>query len=105
MRIEFRMDGGLGAFPGLARPVSIDCDALPSAQTARLRALVDRADLAAAPRKSRPAVAPDARTYTITVDDGGECRTATISEPIADAALRDLVAELRAHAAAQRAQR
>ena len=105
MRIEFRMDGGLAAFPGLARPVSIDCDALPAAQTARLRALVDRADLAAATQQPRQATAPDARTYTIAVDDAGECRTVTVSETIADAALRDLVNELCAHAAAQRAQR
>ena len=37
MRIDFRMDGGIAAFPGLAKPVSIDCEALPPAETARLR--------------------------------------------------------------------
>jgi len=40
MRIDFRMDGGIAAFPGLAKPVSIDCEALPPADTARLRTLV-----------------------------------------------------------------
>jgi hypothetical protein len=104
MRIEFSMDGGLAAFPGLAKPVSIACDALPAAQAARLRALVERADLSALARKPHKAAAPDARAYTIAVDDGGKCRTVTVTEPIADGALRDLVAELRAHADAQRKQ-
>jgi hypothetical protein len=105
MRIDFRMDGGLASFPGLARPVSIACEALPPAQAARLRALVDRADFSSLPRKPHNAAAPDARAYTIAVDDGGTCRTVTVTEPIADDALRELVAELRAHADAQRAQR
>lgn len=105
MRIDFRMDGGLAAFPGLAKPVSIACDALPPAQAARLRSLVERADFFALSRKPHKAVAPDARAYTIAVDDGGKCRTVTVTEPIADDALRDLVAELRSHADAQRGQR
>ena len=105
MRIDFRMDGGLAAFPGLAKPVSIDCEMLPPAQTARLRALVDRADFFALSRKPHTAALPDARAYTIAVDDGGQCRTLTVTEPIADGALRELVAELRAHADAQRGRR
>src|SRR5205809_7338097 len=102
MRIEFRMEGGLAAFPGLAKPVSITCEALPPAQAARLRALVARADLFSRSRRSHKAAAPDARAYTIAVDDAGKCRTVTVTEPIADDALRDLVAELRSHADAQR---
>src|SRR3954471_22450193 len=105
MRIEFRMDGGLAAFPGLARPVSIACEALPPAQAARLRALVARAGFFSLSREPHKAAAPDARAYTIAVDDAGRCRTVTVTEPIADGALRDLVAELRAHADAQRTQR
>jgi hypothetical protein len=104
MRIEFRMDGGLAAFPGLAKPVYIACEGLPPAQAARLRALVERArffSLSRAPHKAGP---PDARAYTIAIDDAGRCRTVTVTEPIADAALRDLVTELRAHADAQRTQ-
>jgi len=105
MRIEFRMDGGIAAFPGLAKPVSIDCEALPPAETARLRSLVERAGiLSRRHRKSAPPT-PDARACTIAVDDGGQCRTLTVTEPIADDALRDLVAELRAHADALRGRR
>ena len=96
------MDGGIAAFPGLAKPVSIDCDALPAAQTARWRTLVERAGIFGAPYEQHSAPSPDARAYTIAVDDGGACRTLTVTEPIANEALRALVTELRAHAAALR---
>jgi hypothetical protein len=102
MRIDFRMDGGIAAFPGLAKPVSIDCDALPAAQTARLRTLVERAGIFGARHEPKASSSPDARAYTIAVDDGGSRGTLTVTEPIANEALRALVAELRAHADAQR---
>lgn len=103
MRIDFRVDGGLAAFPGLARPVSIHCDALPVHEGERLRDLVRRADFfALPPRDDSRAGAPDARVYTIAIDDGSRCRRLTLREPIADPALRDLVAELRDRAAAAR---
>jgi emfourin len=98
VRIHFRMDGGLAAFPGLARPVTIDCDALPPSGTAHWRALLHRADFFALPERADSARLPDARSYTIGVDDGAQCRTVTVSEPIANPALRDLVDALRTHA-------
>ena len=32
MRIDFSIDGGFAAFPGLTQPVTIECDALPAAE-------------------------------------------------------------------------
>ena len=98
MRIDFQVDGGIAAFPGLAKPVTIDCEALPAAATARLRDLVREADFFALPRDLAAPAVPDARRYTIAVDDGTRCGTVTVTEPLADPALRDLVAELRVHA-------
>jgi hypothetical protein len=98
MRIDFQVEGGIAAFPGLAKPVSIDCERLPAAATARLRDLVQQADFFALPSSTPAPAAPDARRYTIAVDDGGRCGTVTVTEPIQDPALRDLVAELRVHA-------
>ncbi|MEO9135209.1 MAG: protealysin inhibitor emfourin [Casimicrobiaceae bacterium] len=96
MRIDFRVDGGLAAFPGLAKPVTIHCDALPPHQNERLRDLVRRADFFALPPQADPqAGGPDTRAYTIAIDDGAQCKTVTVREPIADPALRALVAELR----------
>ncbi|MFI4887544.1 MAG: protealysin inhibitor emfourin [Burkholderiales bacterium] len=103
LRIDFQVDGGLAAFPGLARPVTIQCDALPPHENERLRDLVRRADFFALPRQAdSQAGAPDARAYTIAIDDGAQCKTVTVREPIADPALRALVAELRNQSMAAR---
>jgi hypothetical protein len=103
MRIDFRVEGGFAALPGLAAPVTIHCDALPPAEAARLRDLVRRADFFARPAEAPGAAMPDARAYTIVVDDGPQCRAVTVREPIGDRALRDLVDELRDQARAARA--
>jgi hypothetical protein len=103
LRIDFHVDGGLAAFPGLAKPVSIHCDALPAHDRERLRDLVRRADFfALPPQEASHAGGADTRAYTIGVDDGDRQRTVTVREPIADPALRDLVAELRDRAMAAR---
>jgi hypothetical protein len=102
LRIEFRVDGGLAAFPGLAQPVTIHCDALPPQARAHLRELVRRADFFGSPERDPQPPTPDARGYTIAIDDAGQCKTVTVHEPIADPALRDLVAELRQQARAAR---
>jgi len=102
LRIDFRVEGGLAVFPGLAQPLTIDCDALPRPESERLRALVERADFFALPARPRAPPLPDARAYTIAIDDGPQCRTVTVREPIADPALRELVAELRERAASAR---
>lgn len=102
MRIEFRIDGGLAALPGLATPVSIDCATLPANDAARLGKLVRKADFFGLPQPRVAAPMPDARAYTIAIDDGLQCRTLTFAEPIDDANMRELVAELRLRAGAIR---
>ena len=95
MHIALSIDGGLASFPGLRRPVTVDSTRLPPERAARLRALVERARFfSAAPAAAHPASA-DARSYTVRIDDGGQCRTLTLAEPIADAGLRELVSEIR----------
>ena len=102
MRIDFRIDGGLAAFPGLAKPVSIDCAALPANDAARLGELRPQGGFLRGAAVARRAPMPDARAYTIAIDDGLQCRTLTFAEPIADASMRELVAELRLRAGAIR---
>jgi hypothetical protein len=102
MRIDFRADGGLAAFPGLSAPVTIHCDALPPPENERVRELVRRAGFFALPPADRHPGVPDARSYTIAIDDGSRCRTVTVREPIADPALRELVDTLRDKARAVR---
>jgi hypothetical protein len=105
VRIDFRVDGGLAAFPGLAAPVTIHCDALPTNERARMHDLVHRADFFVRPADDARTRTPDARAYTIAIDDGPRCRTLIVREPIADPALRDLVDALRDKARAVRATR
>ena len=100
MRIALSIDGGLASFPGLRRPQAIDCERLSPERLARLRALVDQSRFFSAPPPPRPPGA-DQRAYTVEIDDGARCRPLTIGEPIADAGLAALVAEIRACAREQ----
>ena len=102
MKIDFRMEGGLAAFPGLSVPVTIQCDALPATEKERIQALVRRAGFFGLPPHDLGAPMPDARAYTIAVDDGARCKTVTVREPIANPALRDLIDALRDKALAAR---
>ncbi|HEY5366649.1 MAG TPA: protealysin inhibitor emfourin [Casimicrobiaceae bacterium] len=94
MKIEFSVEGGLAHFPRLRKPVTIDAATLPPAHGARLRKLVDNARFFDATPAAAPAAARDAQCYTIAVEDGARRRTLQVSEPIADAPMRDLVNEL-----------
>jgi hypothetical protein len=102
MKIEFSVDGGLAGFPGLRKPVTIDAGTLSAAGGAHLRQLVERAAFFTTPMNPA-AAANDGRCYTIAIDDGGECRTLTVAEPIANPAMQALVAELSARAREVRA--
>jgi emfourin len=95
MRIALSVDGGLASFPGLRRPHTIDCARLAPERAERLRALVSEARFFSAPPPAMPHGA-DLRSYVVEIDDGAQCRTLTIGEPIADAGLAALVAEIRA---------
>lgn len=98
MRVRFSIDGGIAAFPGLRKPVTIDCAGLLPAQVEHIRELMHRADFFVRKDEVPASAAPDARAYTIDIDDGERRRTLKVAEPIADAPLRDLVAALRGHA-------
>jgi len=105
MRIDFRMEGGFAALPGLSAPLTIHCDTLPPDKQAAWRALLQRANFFARPVEDKARPQPDARTYTIVVDDGANCRSITVHEPIGDPALRSLIEALRERAADARARR
>jgi glycerol-3-phosphate acyltransferase PlsX len=61
-----------------------------------LCALVDAADVFRAPDRTGTGM-PDARTYVLEVDDGTQCRTLRVPEPVADPALAALIAAVRRH--------
>jgi emfourin len=93
MRVQFQSEGGVAFFPGLQKPVSIDVDALPASDADRLRQLVRAANFFDLPAHigAPPRGAADMRTYTLTIEDGGQRHTVRVAEPITDDALQELV--------------
>lgn len=86
MRITVSMPStGIFYAPGLAAPVVIDSDALPTAVAAKLKRLADEAKLfeppATAP-KAAPEKLRDVQETVITVEAEGKERTLRVSDPI-----------------------
>ena len=95
MRITLTIDGGLVYLPARAAPRSVDVDTLPANVRVEVCALVDA--LRQSPPRPRSSHAPDARTYTIVIDDRNGPTTYRVSEPIDDARCAALVDKLRDH--------
>lgn len=93
MRIRVQRDGGIGYFPGLATPVTVDTETLPADEAESLVRLVRQADLMkhSASVAAPPAGAADVRWYTITVEDDGVADSVMVVEPIVDKALQALI--------------
>lgn len=96
MRIQFKVEGGVAYFPGLAKPRTIDSDDLPPAEAKRLQRLVDAVDFSQQPLAARTLPkGADMQQYTITVEEGRRRRTIHLSDPIRDADQAALVDYLR----------
>jgi hypothetical protein len=97
MHAELTIDGGVGFFPGLARPIVLDEKDLSSGQSEEFSRLVSaaRAEAAAAPGATTKAV-PDGRTYRISIAFEGDrvkLESADPSIPHGFAALMTFVKE------------
>jgi hypothetical protein len=96
MRVRFQVSGGIGYFPGLAAPRTIEADALSADERQALTALLDEARFFELPAHlPAPRGAADTQTYEITIEDKGRRHTVAVSEPIADPGLQKLVNRLR----------
>ena len=102
MRIEFKMEGGLAHFPGLARPMCIDSEQLSQEELAELEGLVEKVRFFELPSSSPPPAkgAADYYTYTVTLEAGGRRKTVRLTDPIEDPNLQRLITALRAKARA-----
>jgi len=106
MRITFAMSStGLFYSPGLAEPMELDLAALPPEEAARIEALVHDAGVLDRPATPERLSMPDARCFTLTVEQDGRSRTLDLPEPIADPALKALVRCLQDQVRALRAKR
>lgn len=106
MRVELRTEGGIAFFPGLSKPVVIDDATLSAQQADELDRLLDETAFFEQPERVGTAVlgAADYRSYTISVDDGERQHTITLTEPIQDVRLQELLQFLQTQAKEQRAQ-
>jgi hypothetical protein len=97
MRVHFQVSGGLGSFPGLSAPRTIDVDTLSEEDRGRLTHLVDDARFFALPSRI-PAQrgAADYHTYQITIEDGTRRHRVVVSDPVVPAPLQKLIDALRA---------
>jgi hypothetical protein len=97
MRVHFQVSGGIGPFPGLAAPRTIDVDTLGEEDRRRLRQLVEDARFFKLPsRIPAPRGAADYQTYDITIEDGARRHHVAVSDPVAPAPLQKLIDALRA---------
>jgi hypothetical protein len=105
MRIAFAQEGGIGYFPGLAKPVTIDVDRLDHAEAEELKRLVEAVhffDLPAsigAPARG----SADYQHYILNIEEGGRQHTVRALVPVEDPALRELVQAVQKQVKAARA--
>lgn len=96
MRIRFQVSGGIAFFPGLAGPSEIDVDSLSAEEREHIERLLREShfvERAAQPSPTRRA--PDCQTYRIMLEDGGTRHTVTVSDPVTDPSLAELIETLR----------
>ena len=105
MRIDFTQGGGLGYFPGLNKPVTIEVDRLEASEAEELKRLVEAAHFFDLPATiGAPAQgAADYQYYGLTVEESGRQHTVRIFIPVADVALQELLQAIQKQVKAARA--
>jgi len=105
MRIEFAQEGGIGYFPGLNKPVTLEVDHLDKGEAEELKRLVEAVrffDLPASigvPARG----AADYQHYMLSIEDGGRQHTVRVLVPIENPVLQELVRAVQKHVKAARA--
>jgi len=104
MRIEFTQTGGIGYFPGLNKPVTVEVDDLDQEEAEQLKRLVEAARFFELPTAvGAPARgAADYQHDILTVEDGGRRHTVRVLVPIEAPALQELVRAVQKHVKAAR---
>jgi hypothetical protein len=101
IRIQLKTEGGLGAFPGLAKPLMVDEQALPAERAQELKRLLDGVrffDLPPTVGAPLPGAA-DYQRHTITASDDARTHTVSFEDPVQNPGLRDLRDFIRLHGA------
>ena len=98
MRISIKENGGSAFFPGLAKPRSVELDALPEPDQQELRQLIQASDFFKLPQSNAPEPGrPGQVHYTLTVTEGEREHTVCVLAPVKSQALDGLVQCVRRH--------
>ncbi|OPA87572.1 hypothetical protein BFW86_19140 [Pseudomonas fluorescens] len=98
MRISIKENGGPAFLPGLAKPNSVELDALPEQDQQELRQLIEKSDFFQLPQSTRPEPGnPGQVHYTLTVTEGEREHTVCVLAPVKSQALDGLVQCVRRH--------
>jgi hypothetical protein len=105
MKLKVSMEStGLGYFPGLAKPTTVDVDALPEKQSEQIKRLVEEASFFDQPRQVEDPTRGlyDAQQVTLTIEEGKRRHTVQMPNPVGDPALQALLDEALAQVREQR---
>jgi len=93
VHIQFVQEGGLGYFPALSKPVTIEVDRLDVGEAEELKRLVKAAHFFDLPSAiGTPARgSADYQHYTLTIEDDARRHAVRILVPVENKALQDLV--------------
>lgn len=105
MRIEFAQAGGIGYFPGLNKPVTVEVDQLDKEEAEELKRLVEASRFFNLPTAvGVPAKgAADYQYYSLTVEDGGRRHTVRVLVPVENPVLYELIQAVQKHVKTARA--
>jgi len=93
MRIQFKTEGGIAYFPGLAQPVTFESDQLTPGDAAELKRLVDAVRFFDLPKQvgAPPRGAADYQTYTVIIEEGGRSHTVHMTDFIKETEIKHLL--------------
>ncbi len=106
MQIKFTQEGGVGYFPVLSKPVTIEVDSLEQGEAEELKRLIESAhffELPANVGTPPPPGAADYQHYTITIEKSGRSHSVRVSVPVKDEAVQNLVSAMHKQVKAARA--
>jgi hypothetical protein len=98
MEASIAIEGGVAHFPGLARERRVDLASLSDAEKEQLKQLAKSVGSTRARTGAPQKPVPDARTYRIVLDLGDGKKELTVSDPVGDPALSELIGFLQQHA-------
>ena len=92
MHVKLMISGGLVYSGGIANPLVLDTELLPSPDAERLQRLVKDAHFFHLPPKD-PAVMPraDTRSYDLTIEDQGKTQSVRLIDPVEEPRLHALL--------------